>query len=208
MKRRFLRLSAAAFLALASFSSFAQIQLGQAIEIKPEVDYEIGGITVTGADQLDPTMVGLLSGLNVGDKVQFPSERVGQAIRNLWDQELFSDVQLFVVQKVNRTVYLEFRLTTLPKLSKYYFTGIKKGKQDALRELLELTRGMVVSENLKITAENAILKHFKEKGFPMPWQRSPRNAIACCSTPSCFALTLFRDHVFELMTSFFTGTPP
>ena len=166
MKRRFLRLSTAAFLALASFSSFAQIQLGQAIEIKPEVDYEIGGITVTGADQLDPTMVGLLSGLNVGDKVQFPSERVGQAIRNLWDQELFSDVQLFVVQKVNRTVYLEFRLTTLPKLSKYYFTGIKKGKQDALRELLELNRGMVVSENLKITAENAILKHFKEKGFP------------------------------------------
>ena len=130
MKRRLLRLSTAAFLALAPFSSFAQIQLGQAIEIKPEVDYEIGGITVTGADQLDPTMVGLLSGLNVGDKVQFPSERVGQAIRNLWDQELFSDVQLFVVQKVNRTVYVEFRLTTLPKLSKYYFTGVNKGKQD------------------------------------------------------------------------------
>ena len=166
MKRRLLRLSTAAFLALAPFSSFAQIQLGQAIEIKPEVDYEIGGITVTGADQLDPTMVCLLSGLNVGDKVQFPSERVGQAIRNLWDQELFSDVQLFVVQKVNRTVYVEFRLTTLPKLSKYYFTGVNKGKQDALRELLELNRGMVVSENLKITAENAILKHFKEKGFP------------------------------------------
>ncbi|MDA8787380.1 outer membrane protein assembly factor BamA [Schleiferiaceae bacterium] len=166
MKRRLQRLSTVALLVLTSMASFAQIQLGQAIDIKPEVDYEIGGITVSGADQLDPTMVGLLSGLNVGDKVQFPSERIGQAIRNLWDQELFSDVQLFVVQKVNRTVYLEFRLTTLPKLSKYYFTGIKKGKQDALRELLELNRGMVVSENLKITAKNAILMHFKEKGFP------------------------------------------
>ena len=153
-------------LAFAPVAAQAQIQLGQEIDIKPEVDYEIGGITVSGADQLDPTMVALLSGLNVGDKVQFPSERVAQAVRNLWDQELFSDVQLFVIQKVNRTVYLEFRLTTLPKLSKYYFTGIKKGKQDALRELLELNRGMVVSENLKITSTNAILKHFRDKGFP------------------------------------------
>jgi len=153
-------------LAFAPVAAQAQIQLGQEIDIKPEVDYEIGGITVSGADQLDPTMVALLSGLNVGDKVQFPSERVAQAVRNLWDQELFSDVQLFVTQKINRTVYLEFRLTTLPKLSKYYFTGIKKGKQDALRELLELNRGMVVSENLKITSTNAILKHFRDKGFP------------------------------------------
>ena len=153
-------------LAFAPVAAQAQIQLGQEIDIKPEVDYEIGGITVSGADQLDPTMVALLSGLNVGDKVQFPSERVAQAVRNLWDQELFSDVQLFVIQKINRTVYLEFRLTTLPKLSKYYFTGIKKGKQDALRELLELNRGMVVSENLKITSTNAILKHFRDKGFP------------------------------------------
>ena len=153
-------------LAFAPVAAQAQIQLGQEIDIKPEVDYEIGGITVSGADQLDPTMVALLSGLNVGDKVQFPSERVAQAVRNLWDQELFSDVQLFVTQKINRTVYLEFRLITLPKLSKYYFTGIKKGKQDALRELLELNRGMVVSENLKITSTNAILKHFRDKGFP------------------------------------------
>ena len=156
----------AAFLALIPMAAQAQLQLGQAIEIRPEIDYEIGGVTVSGADQLDPTMVGLLSGLNVGDKVQFPSERVAQAIRNLWDQELFSYVQLFVVQKVNRTVYLDFRLKTLPKLSKYYFTGIKKGKQDALRELLELNRGIVISENVKITAENAIVKHFREKGFP------------------------------------------
>ncbi|MEK9829237.1 MAG: outer membrane protein assembly factor BamA [Schleiferiaceae bacterium] len=159
-------LIAAVSLAFAPVAAQAQIQLGQEIDIKPEVDYEIGGITVSGADQLDPTMVALLSGLNVGDKVQFPSERVAQAVRNLWDQELFSDVQLFVTQKINRTVYLEFRLTTLPKLSKYYFTGIKKGKQDALRELLELNRGMVVSENLKITSTNAILKHFRDKGFP------------------------------------------
>ncbi len=141
------------------------LNLGSQIKIKVDTDYEIGGIVVKGADQLDPTMVGLLSGLNVGDKVQFPSDKIATAIRNLWDQELFEDVQLFITQKIDRIVYLEFQLKTLPKLSKFYFTGISKGKQDAIRELLDLKRGVFVSENLRITSSNAIEKYFVEKGF-------------------------------------------
>ena len=141
------------------------LTLGSEIKINPDTDYEIGGIQVKGADQLDPTMVGLLSGINVGDKVQFPSDIIAKAIRNLWDQELFDDVQLFITQKIDRIVYLEFQLKTLPKLSKFYFTGISKGKQDAIRELLDLKRGVFVSENLRITSSNAIEKYFIEKGF-------------------------------------------
>ena len=141
------------------------LSLSSPIEIQPDTDYEIGSIQIKGADQLDPTMVGLLSGLNVGDKVQFPSDKVAKAVRNLWEQELFDDVQLYITKKIERVVYLEFRLKTLPKLSKFYFTGIKKAKQDAIRELLDLKRGKVVSKNLLITSSNAIKKYFIEKGF-------------------------------------------
>tara|TARA_Y100000385_G_scaffold106200_1_gene110060 strand:+ start:2085 stop:4583 length:2499 start_codon:yes stop_codon:yes gene_type:complete len=141
------------------------ISLNSATKIQPDIDYEIGSIQITGADQLDPTMVSLLSGLNVGDKVQFPSDKVAKAVRNLWEQELFDDVQLYITRKIEQVVYLEFRLKTLPKLSKFYFTGIKKGKQDAIRDLLDLKRGKVVSKNLMITSSNAIKKYFIEKGF-------------------------------------------
>ena len=141
------------------------LSLSSPIEIQPDTDYEIGSIQIKGADQLDPTMVSLLSGLNVGDKVQFPSDKVAKAVRNLWEQELFDDVQLYITKKIDRVVYLEFRLKTLPKLSKFYFTGIKKAKQDAIRELLDLKRGKVVSKNLLITSSNAIKKYFIEKGF-------------------------------------------
>lgn len=141
------------------------LSLSSPIEIQPDTDYEIGSIQIKGADQLDPTMVSLLSGLNVGDKVQFPSDKVAKAVRNLWEQELFDDVQLYITKKIDRIVYLEFRLKTLPKLSKFYFTGIKKAKQDAIRELLDLKRGKVVSKNLLITSSNAIKKYFIEKGF-------------------------------------------
>ena len=141
------------------------LSLSSPVEIQPDTDYEIGSIQIKGADQLDPTMVSLLSGLNVGDKVQFPSDKVAKAVRNLWEQELFDDVQLYITKKIERVVYLEFRLKTLPKLSKFYFTGIKKAKQDAIRELLDLKRGKVVSKNLLITSSNAIKKYFIEKGF-------------------------------------------
>jgi outer membrane protein insertion porin family len=141
------------------------LSLSSPIEIQPDTDYEIGSIQIKGADQLDPTMISLLSGLNVGDKVQFPSDKVAKAVRNLWEQELFDDVQLYITKKIERVVYLEFRLKTLPKLSKFYFTGIKKAKQDAIRELLDLKRGKVVSKNLLITSSNAIKKYFIEKGF-------------------------------------------
>ena len=141
------------------------LSLSSPIEIQPDIDYEIGSIQIKGADQLDPSMVSLLSGLNVGDKVQFPSDKVAKAVRNLWKQELFDDVQLYITKKIESIVYLEFRLKTLPKLSKFYFTGIKKAKQDAIRELLDLKRGKVVSKNLLITSSNAIKKYFIEKGF-------------------------------------------
>lgn len=141
------------------------LSLSSPVEIQPDTDYEIGSIQIKGADQLDPTMVSLLSGLNIGDKVQFPSDKVAKAVRNLWEQELFDDVQLYITKKIERVVYLEFRLKTLPKLSKFYFTGIKKAKQDAIRELLDLKRGKVVSKNLLITSSNAIKKYFIEKGF-------------------------------------------
>ncbi|NCF95403.1 MAG: hypothetical protein GWO75_01775 [Bacteroidetes bacterium] len=149
--------------------TYGQIQLDDNIAITAGMNYEIAAIEVTGADHLDATMVGLLSGLNVGDVVQFPSDKVAKAIKNLWDQDLFQDIQLLVTQQSGKVVFLELRLQTLPKLSKYYFTGIKESKQDNLREKLEISRGMVVSENLRINSEQIIKDYYVDKGFPDAW---------------------------------------
>ncbi|MCE9538865.1 MAG: hypothetical protein K8R85_06565, partial [Bacteroidetes bacterium] len=43
-------------------------------------EYEIGGITVTGANHLDQNVLTLLSGLSVGDKVQVPGDKFSTAI--------------------------------------------------------------------------------------------------------------------------------
>jgi outer membrane protein insertion porin family len=55
----------------------------------PGIDYEIGGINVTGARDLDPNVVIMLTNLRVGDKIQFPDPAISSAIRTLWRQQLF-----------------------------------------------------------------------------------------------------------------------
>lgn len=155
------------FVALIAFtlSVKAQIGIGENIQLFPGTRYEIGGITVTGADNLDPTVVQLLSGLTVGDKITIPGTELSDAVKKLWDQKLFADVRIAVVQKTGSVIFLELRLMELPRLSRFYFVGVKKSKQNDLREELKLSRGTIITENLIITSQNKINKLYRDKGY-------------------------------------------
>lgn len=145
---------------------FSQETNPSEIKLIKDVEYEIAGINVSGGGGLDETVIVLLSGLQVGDLITVPSEKFQKAVQALWDQKLFSDVSIYVVQKQSNRIFLEIKLQPLPKLSKFYFSGpIKKGKKNDLREELKLTRGTVVSDNLIRTSESTIRKLFVDKGF-------------------------------------------
>ena len=62
-------------------------------------------------------------------------------------------------------MYLDIQLKELPKMSKYYITGVKKVWKDDIREDLELRAGKVVNDNLIVMSSNKIQKYFKEKGY-------------------------------------------
>src|SRR6476646_40123 len=74
------------------------VQLGgidsTAINFANPQEYEIGGITVTGAVHLDEKVIILLTGLTTGDKLQVPGDKFSTAIENLWKQGLFEDIQI------------------------------------------------------------------------------------------------------------------
>ncbi|NBR83683.1 MAG: hypothetical protein EBT52_08140, partial [Flavobacteriia bacterium] len=137
----------------------------QSIDIIPGIEYEIGGIEVQGSGNLDNSVIVLLSGLQVGEKVTFPSEKIQSAVRKLWRQKLFNDVSLAVTRKIGNTVFLEIRLQELPKLSKYGIFGIKKSKRDNIREEINLSRGLIVTENLKTNTINKIKRYYRDKGY-------------------------------------------
>ena len=152
-------------LAFFSFESSAQISTTGDFNLIPGIDYEVAGITVSGGKELDANVVIMLTNLRVGDNIQFPDPKISDAIRTLWRQQLFEDITFKVVSKSGKKVYLDIQLKELPKMSKYYITGVKKVWKDDIREDLELRAGKVVNDNLIVMSSNKIQKYFKEKGY-------------------------------------------
>ena len=91
-------------------------------------DYIIGGITVTGAKNLDKDVLVTISKLNKGDKINLPGEANAKVIKDMYAQNIFDDVQLYITKLNGDTVYLEIAVKELPRLSRMHITGIRKGE--------------------------------------------------------------------------------
>jgi outer membrane protein insertion porin family len=127
--------------------------------------YTIGGITVSGVDNLDNNVIILLSGMRVGDVLEVPGEEIANAIIALWKQDLFEDIVITATKIEGNDIYLDIYLKELPRLSKYSIRGVKKSQVDDLRDIMKLSRGKVVNQNLISSAKVRIKNYFVEKGY-------------------------------------------
>lgn len=145
----------------------AQISVGgdTKLDYAAPKQFEVGGITVSGVRYLDKKVLILLSGLSVGEKIQVPGEAITEAIHKLWDQGLFSDIEITATKIVDGKIFLDIHLQERPRLSKYALKGVKKGDANDIRESIRLIKGKVVTENLIVSTENIIENHFIDKGF-------------------------------------------
>ena len=128
-------------------------------------EYEIGGITVSGTLTTDPNAVKLFTGLQVGDLISVPGDRITRAIKNLWNQKLFSDVRIDAAEIRGRTIFLHIIVVERPRLSRYRFEGVSKSEGDKLRDELELVRGQQVNEALLASTRYKVDKYYRDKGF-------------------------------------------
>lgn len=129
-------------------------------------EYTIGGITVTGARSFDQNLIISISGLAVGDKVQIPGTDVfGKAIAKLWKQSLVSNVQVNLLRLEGNMLFLQLDITERPRLLDYKFVGVKKGERDDLETKVGLAKDRVISENMKLSAVEAINKFYYGKGY-------------------------------------------
>lgn len=151
-----------------SFSAFGQISTDNSLEY---LDYsnprtfQIGGITISGAESLDHSALKAIAGLEVGKEIQVPGDAISNAIKKLWRQELFTDVAIRATRVVGNQIFLDIEIEERPRLSKFRFTGIKKGKQETLRSEISLIRGKVVTQNLIKNTENKIRNYYIDKGY-------------------------------------------
>jgi outer membrane protein insertion porin family len=128
-------------------------------------EYELGPIRVTGADNFDHQAIKLIAGLRQGQKIILPSNDISNAIKNLWNEEIFSNVAIYVTKEIAGVVYLTIAVEARMKLSKFSFKGIGKRDADKLREEIKLFTGKTITENLVFQTKTKIRGYFREKGF-------------------------------------------
>jgi outer membrane protein insertion porin family len=152
--------------------SYSQIVIGsESEELDFNLDYnkprefEIGGITISGVKFLDSYALIKLTGLEIGDKVQIPGDKISGAIKKLWVQGLFEDIKISITKIDGNLVFLDINLTERPRLSRFSFSGIKKSEADDIRERIKLVSGKVVNDNLINNTKQNITKYYNEKGY-------------------------------------------
>ena len=128
-------------------------------------EYEIGPIQIEGAENFDHQAIKLISGLRQGRKITLPGNDISTAIKNLWNEGIFSTISISVTKEIAGVVYLTIALNPRPKLSKFSFKGVSKREADKIREEISLFSGKTITENLVFQTKNKIRSFFREKAY-------------------------------------------
>jgi len=150
-------------------SSWGQIDITAPIKI--EMDYEkpseyiIGGINVFGNEYTDKSIVMLLSGLYVGQKIKIPGDELRTAIEKLWGQKLFRNIEIKLAAIDANKVYLDVYVVERPRMSKYSIRGLRKTETNNLRDVLTLKKNQMITEDLINKTRRDIQNYFFEKGY-------------------------------------------
>ena len=172
MKRSLLIL----FFLIGSFTSMAQIRLGQSryasprpvniLELnyaKPQ-QYRIAEIKAVGLATLDEVAIISLAGLKVDDRIEVPGDAISGALKKLWGQGIIGDVKILVTKIEGDDIYLLLDLTERPRFSRVEFSGINKTQESELRDKVNI-RGRVVRDDVLNPAKRNIEKYYLDKGF-------------------------------------------
>jgi outer membrane protein insertion porin family len=128
-------------------------------------EYILGGISVTGLKKFSEETVRVFTGLQTGQKIKLPGDKLTSSIKKLYESKQFSNVDVYLSKVDNNTVFLEFNVLELPQLNTIRITGLKKSKEKEILKETELKKGAMVTDNLVVTTKNYITKKYKDKGY-------------------------------------------
>ena len=128
--------------------------------------YKVAAIAVTGNKYFDQTLLISVANVNIGDEITIPGgDNFAKAISNLWKQNYFSNVEVYVTKLEGLNISLEIAVTERPRLGSFDFKGIRKSEAEELSGKVGLVRGRIITENIRRSAVEAISKFYSDKGY-------------------------------------------
>jgi outer membrane protein insertion porin family len=157
------------FAFLFAITPLIQAQQGQRQQPRPNIPdpvvYTLSGLEVEGAKYSDKNAIMNLSGLAVGEPVRIPGSDISDAIKRLWEENIFSDVKIRQDRILGDKIFLTIIVTERPRISRFAFLGVSKTQADDLKEKINFIRGTILTESKKQSAKRVIRNYYVEKGF-------------------------------------------
>ena len=127
--------------------------------------YIIAEISVSGNTSFSEQTIIAYSGLRKDQEVLIPGEEISNAVKKLWNSNLFNNIDIYLIKVEDNKAYLQIRLEDLPELNEVKIEGIKKGKKEAIKKENNLTKGVKVTENLITTTKNYLTNKYRKDGY-------------------------------------------
>ena len=126
----------------------------------------LSDIKITGSKYVNKSNIIDISGLKINYNIKVPGTDISSAINKLWQQNLFSEIEIKYDKISNDSISLNIVLKEYPRLSKFKFIGkISKSDISTLKDDLQLMRGKILTQNLIKNSLNKIEKFYIDKGF-------------------------------------------
>ena len=154
------------------FATFMTTLSAQEVVVKPTIlytgaahKYTIGGINLSGAENLEPSVVIGVSGLSIGDVISVPGDEVTNAIKRYWKHGLFEDVCITADSIKGDYIYLGIALRQRPRVSQLNIKGIKKSEREELETKVGIHPGGHITPDIISRAEKVIKNYYDNKGY-------------------------------------------
>ncbi|MEM6347319.1 MAG: POTRA domain-containing protein, partial [Bacteroidota bacterium] len=155
-----MRLYAIWLLLLASSTSYVLAQDSIPEPVTRYVKY----IKVTGTDFSEQQAIRNLSGLGRG-YVRVPGPQISDAMKRIWKENIFSDVQISAEALQGDSIYLHIKVEESLRLASYRILNLNKRHTDAIKELLDLKLGAVFNQSQAMSIKRMVRNYFVEKGY-------------------------------------------
>jgi outer membrane protein insertion porin family len=129
-------------------------------------EYIIGGTTLSGTKYLDKDVIITLSKLIKGERVTLPGDATSNAIKTLWANGLFDDIEINITKIEADSVFFDIQVVERPRLSSFELKGISKSQNTDILERLNAKSGKsIINENLYNSTSATIKKYLSDKGY-------------------------------------------
>ncbi|MCK9480377.1 MAG: outer membrane protein assembly factor BamA [Bacteroidia bacterium] len=135
------------------------------LEFSAQKEIIINNIIVEGNVFVETPLIVVYSNLSIGQKIKIPGTKVSEIISNLWKQDLFSDVKVYIQELRTDTANIIIWVKERPRLSKFTFPGLKRSEARNLKDEVSLEGNMIINENLINSTTAQIKKYYYEKGY-------------------------------------------